>query len=345
MKFTHRLSAADNKLTPRIRAKAFSLVCLVSVMLLSPAILEGQSRRLSRIGYVAPLSPGAEAARIDAFKRGLQELGYIEGENINVEYRYAHGKSDRMPPLFSELIQLNVDVLVAEGLTTTRVAKKATSIIPIVMVTANDPVATGIIDSLARPGGNITGLTRLTRDLSGKRLEILNEAVPGISRVGIIWNADNAAAATGFKAYGAAALTIGINVQSLGIREQAPDLERAFQAADKEPAQALIVILHPLTRRHSKELGALAIKHRLPTMHEASSFVEAGGLISYASNDTENFRRAAYYVDKILKGAKPADLPVEQPTKFELVINLKTAKQIGLTIPPNVLARADRVIR
>ncbi|HEV8726223.1 MAG TPA: ABC transporter substrate-binding protein [Candidatus Binatia bacterium] len=322
-------------------------LCLFSAILLALcSIAEAQQAgKMPRIGYVAPLSRAAESTRIEAFKRGLQDFGYVEGKNIQVEYRYAEGSSDRLPALVSDLVQLKLDVLVAEGLTTTRAAKDATTTIPIVMVTANDPVATGIVDSLARPGGNITGLTRLTRDLSGKRLELLKEAIPGISRVGVLWDADNANAATGFKEYEAAAPTLKAKLQSLGVRGPTPDLEGAFQAAAKGRVHALIVILNPVIRRYSKEIANLAIRNRLPSIYEVSSFVEAGGLMSYSSNDTENFRRAAYYVDRILRGSKPADLPVEQPTKFELVINLKTAKQIGLTIPQSVLYRADKVIK
>jgi putative ABC transport system substrate-binding protein len=208
-----------------------------------------------------------------------------------------------------------------------------------------DPVAAGIVDSLARPGGNITGLARFMTELSGKRLELLKEIVPGTSRVGVLWDADDPGAASGFKEYKAATPALKIQLQSLDVRGQNPDLEGAFQAAVKGRASALITVRNPLLLGYPKRIADLAKKKRLPSMYEGSDFVEAGGLVSYASSDAENFRRAAYYVDKILKGAKPADLPVEQPTKFELVINLKTAKQIGLTIPPSVLARADRVIR
>jgi putative ABC transport system substrate-binding protein len=213
------------------------------------------------------------------------------------------------------------------------------------MVILEDPVATGMVDSLARPGGNITGLTTLARDLSGKRLELLAEMVPGISRVGVLWNADNSSAAFAIKEYETAASTLQIQLQSLQVRGPNPDLESAFQAAAKGQGSALITARDALLLRYQKQIAELATKNRLPSMYEGSQYVEAGGLMSYASNDAENYRRAAYYVDKILKGAKPADLPIEQPTKFELMINLKAAKQIGLTIPPNVLARADRVIK
>src|SRR5262249_38266085 len=224
-------------------------------------------------------------------------------------------------------------------------AKQTTKTIPIVIVTVDDPVTTGIVNSLARPGGNITGLTRLTRELSGKRLELLKEAVPTISRVAILRNADNPGAAIGFKEYEAASLTLKVQLQSLEVLSPNPDLEGAFQAAAKEQANALITINTALLYSYRKQIADLAIKNRLPSMSEGSAYVEPGGLMSYSANDAEIFRRAAVYVDKILKGAKPADLPVEQPTKFELVINLKTAKTLNLTIPPLVLMRATKVIK
>jgi putative tryptophan/tyrosine transport system substrate-binding protein len=242
-------------------------------------------------------------------------------------------------------VQLKVDVLVLSALPAIRAAEQATKTIPIVMVTTQDPVAIGLIDSLARPGGNITGLTRLTRELSGKRLELLKEMVPKISRVRVLWDADDRGGAIGFKEYEAAARALKIQLQSLEIRGPNPDLEGAFQAATKGRVNALITITNPLLARYPKRIADLAIKNRLPSMYERAEYVEAGGLVSYSTNDPEAFRRAATYVDRILKGAKPADLPVEQPTKFEFIVNLKTAKQIGLAIPPNVLARADKVIK
>jgi putative ABC transport system substrate-binding protein len=238
-----------------------------------------------------------------------------------------------------------VDVLVVSTGPTIRAAKQATKTIPIVIVTTEDPVAAGLIDSLARPGGNITGLTRLTRELSGKRLELLKEIVPTISRVGVLWDANVTTPGSALKDYETAAPALKLRLQSLEVRGPKPDLEGAFKAAAKGRANALVTILNPLLNRYQKQIADLAIKHRLPSMFESNYYVEAGGLMSYATDDAANFRRAATYVDKILKGAKPADLPVEQPTKFEFVINLKTAKQIGLTIPPNVLARADKVIK
>jgi putative ABC transport system substrate-binding protein len=243
----------------------------------------------------------------------------------------------------AELVQLNVDVLVVTA--GFRAAKQGTKTIPIVMVTTTDPVAAGLIDSLAHPGGNITGLTRLTRELSGKRLELLKEIVPTILRVGVLWDANVTTPGSAVKDYEAAAPALKLQLQSLEVRGPKPDLEGAFKAAAKGRASALVTILNPLLNLYQKQIADLAIKNRLPSMFESNYYVEAGGLMSYATDDAANFRRAAYYVDKILKGAKPADLPVEQPKKFEFVINLKTAKQIGLTIPPNVLARADKVIK
>ena len=284
--------------------------------------------------------------RLEAFRRGLRDLGYTEGKNILVEYRYAEGKPDEVPGLVTELIQLKVDVLVVGFLPAIHAAKQATKTIPIVMVTTVDPVASGIVDSLVRPGGNITGLTRLIpRDLKKRRLELLKEAVPRMSRVGVLRDADNTGAAIGFKEYEAAARALKIPLQSLEVRNPNPDFEGVFQVAAKERVSALITIRNSLTSVYQKAIAGLAIKNRLPSMYEESAYVEAGGLMSYSANDADNFRRAVTYVDKILKGAKPADLPVEQPMKFELVINLNTAKQIGLTIPPNVLVRADKVIK
>jgi len=269
----------------------------------------------------------------------------VEGKNILIEYRYLEGKLDRLPRLVDELVQLNVDVLFVLFHSGVLAAKQATKTIPMVMVTTVDSVEAGVADSLARPGGNITGLTRFTRDLSGKRLELLKEAVPMMSRVGVLWDADDRSAAIGFKEYEAAAQAMKIGFQSLEIRGPNPDWEGTFQAAAKGHVNALLTVRDPLLSRYGKQIAEFAIKNRLPSMHERNDFVEAGGLMSYLANDAEIYRRAAYYVDKILKGAKPAVLPIEQPTKFELMINLKTTKQIGLTIPPNLLARADKVIR
>jgi putative tryptophan/tyrosine transport system substrate-binding protein len=324
------------------------LTCLLlTLLLLTVSIVDAQQpKKVPRIGYLSGRGdPSTPDPLADAFRQGLRDLGYIEGKNILVEYRYAEGKLDRIPSLVAELVQLKVDVLVSPTLPAIRAAKQTTKTIPIVMLTNVDPVATGIVDSLARPGGNITGLARFMTELSGKRLELLKEVVPKISHVGVLWDADDPDAAIGFKEYEAAARALKIQLQSLEVRGPNPDLEGAFQAAAKGRASALITVRNLLLLRYPKRIADLAIKNRLPSMYEGSDFVETGGLMSYSSSDAESFRRAATYVDKILKGAKPADLPVEQPTKFEFIINLKAAKQIGLTIPPNVLARADRVIR
>jgi putative ABC transport system substrate-binding protein len=289
-----------------------------------------------------PSNPGPY---VEAFRQGLRDLGYIEGKNIVIEYRGAEGKPDRISSLVAELVQLRVDVLVSGNFAVARAAKQATETIPIVMVTNQDPVATGLVDSLARPGKNITGFSTLQRELSGKRLELLKEVVPGISRVGVLRDADGSVSAMGFKEYEAAAHVLKLQLQSLEVKRPNPDLEGAFQAATKGRASALITVTNTLLFRYQKRIADLAIKNRLPSMYEGGTWVETGGLMSYSTNDLEVFRRVATYVDKILKGARPDDLPVQQPTKFELVINLKTAKQIGLTIPPNVLARADKVIK
>ena len=272
-------------------------------------------------------------------------MGYVEGKNIQIEFRYAEGKRDRIPSLVAELVQLKVDVLISGDGPTIPIAKQATKTIPIVMVINQDPVATGLVDNLARPGGNITGISRLTRELSGKRLELLTEVLPGIARVGILWDVTAEGPNISFKEYQAAARALKIQLQSLEVRGPDPDLAGAFQSTVKGRASALITIGNALLNRRRKQIANLAIKHRLPSMYESSQWIESGGLISYSSNNAESYKRAAWMVDKILKGTKAADIPVEQPTKFELIINLKAAKQIGLTIPPNVLVRADRVIK
>jgi ABC-type uncharacterized transport system substrate-binding protein len=307
-----------------------------------------QPTKIPRIGYLSGTgdanNPGSN---LETFRQGLRDLGYIEGKNILVEYRYAEGKNERFPPLVAELVQLNLDAIVVVALPALRAAKQASKTVPIVMVATGDPVESGLVASLARPGGNITGLSQLTRDLSGKRLELIKEALPKISRVGILWVSGftPADADRGLKEYESAARALRVQLQSLEVSSANPNLDDACQAALKKRAEAVMTIRHPTLNRRMKQIANLATRHRLPSMFESTDYVEAGGLMSYAANATEIFRRAAWYVDKILKGTKPAELPVEQPTKFELVINLKTAKQIGLTIPPNVLARADRVIR
>jgi putative ABC transport system substrate-binding protein len=301
---------------------------------------------LPRVGFLSQSgnsrSPGPQ---VEGFRKGLRDLQYIEGANILVEYRYVEGKLERIPGIIAEFMKLKVDVLVISPLTAVRAAKRATTTIPIVIVASFDPVAAGVVDTLARPGGNITGVARLTRELSGKRLELLKEVAPGISRVGLLGDADAPGPAIALKEYELPARAWNIQLQPLNVRGPSPDLEGAFHTALERRANGLITVSGILLNRYSKQIAELAIKNRLPSLYETDQDVEAGGLLSYSASDAEQFRRAAIYVDKILKGAKPSGLPIEQPTKFELVINLRTAKQIGLTIPPNVLARADRVIR
>jgi len=328
-----------------MRKRFFGFALSTMLFALSLSADAQQPAKIPRIGFLSgraeptPANPDPTAA---AFQQALRDLGYVEGKNILIEYRYAAGMQDRWPSLVAELVQLNVHVIVSPVGAAIRAAKQATKTIPIVMIITGDPVATGLIDSLARPGGNVTGLTRLTVDLSGKRLELLKEVVPKISRVGVLWDPTGRASP---KDYEAAARALKIQLQSLEVRGPNPDFEGVFQAAIKGRVSGLVTVRTGLNLVYRKQIADLAIKNRLPSMCEASEEVEAGGLMSYSADDDESYRRAATYVDKILKGAKPADLPVEQPMKFEFVINLKTAKQIGLTIPPNVLVRADKVIR
>jgi putative tryptophan/tyrosine transport system substrate-binding protein len=325
------------------------LVWLLTIVLLttvSPADAQ-QPARIPRIGYVSGTGNSSNPGPyVEALRKGLRDLGYVEGKNFVIEYRGAEGKGEPIPSLVNELVQLKVDVLVVPPmLSAIRAAKQATKTIPIVMVIQADPVATGIIESLARPGGNITGLATLSRELSGKRLELVKEVVPRMSRVAILREADSEGAAMGLKEYEAAALSLKIPIQSLEVRGPNPDLEGAFQSAVKGRASALMTITTGILFRRQKQIADLASRSRLPSMFEGSTWVESGGLMSYSTDDVAVYRRAAVYVDKILKGAKPADIPVEQPTKFEFVINMKTAKQIGLNISQSVLFRADKVIR
>jgi ABC-type uncharacterized transport system substrate-binding protein len=328
-----------------MRKKVIGFALSILLFALSVPADAQEPKKIPRIGYVSGTDDLNDPGPEEAFRRGLRDLGYIEGKNVLIEYRSQEGKADRGPSLVAELIQLKVDVLVLTPSPAIRAAKKATKTIPIVMVTTADPVATGLIESLARPGGNVTGITRITRDLNGKRLELLKDVVPTTSRVGVLFQAGSTSGDIHFKEYETAARALKLELQSLGVRGQNPDFEAAFRAASNGRVGALVTITNGLTTFYRKEIAALAMKHRLPSMYERTANVEAGGLLSYSANETESYRRAAVYVDKILKGTKPADLPVEQPTKFEFVINLKTAKALNLTIPQSVLFRADRVIK
>ena len=306
--------------------------------------LAQQAAKIPRIGYLAATSLSTNPARIEAFRQGLRELGYVEGKNIVIEWRFAEGKADRLAGFAAELVRLKVDVIVSGGSTATRAAKEATSTIPIVMAQDNDPVGNGFVTSLARPGGNVTGLAALRSELSGKRLELLKEIVPKLSRVAVLGSSTNPGNAQSLKEVELAAGAIGVQLQYVDVRGP-KDIETAFKEAGKGRADAVLVLAGPVFNSPRSQVVDLAAKSRLPAIYDRRDFGEAGGLLSYGTSVADLDHRAATYVDKILKGAKPGDLPVEQPTKFELVINLKAAKQIGLTIPPNVLARADRVIR
>ena len=302
-----------------------------------------QPARSPRIGILLPPSASFNSARVEAFRQRLRELGYVEGKNIFFEYRYAEGKLERLPDLAAELVRLKVDVIVAAG-PAGPAAKKATATIPIVFATFANPVGSGLVSSLARPGGNITGLSLMTPDLDGKRLELLKESFPKVARVAFLWMPSGSMGNVPLKDMEAAAKALGVKLQSLEVRSL-DDFESAFARAKRDGAQALITYPGPLINTQQRQVLDFAAKNRLPAMYPNSEFVEAGGLMSYSPNYTDLFRRAADFVDKILKGTKPADIPVEQPMKFEFIVNLKTAKQIGVTIEPNVLVRANRVIR
>jgi ABC-type uncharacterized transport system substrate-binding protein len=303
-----------------------------------------QAKKIPRIGFLSGSSRSAVSVRVEAFRQGLHELGYVEGKNIVIEWQYADGKLDRLPGLAAELLHLKVDVIVTAGPQVTRAAKEATGTIPIVMGFDYDPVGDGFVGSLARPGGNVTGLSTLAPELSGKQLELLKEIVPKLSRVAVLGTSTQPGYAQVLKETELAAGALKVKLQYLDVL--APkDIETAFQDAVKGRADAVLALQSAVILPQRTQLARLAVKSRLPVMHQASEYVEAGGLMTYSVNVADLFRRAATYVDKILKDAKPADLPVEQPKKFELVINLKTAKQIGLTIPQSVLYRADKVIK
>ena len=303
-----------------------------------------QTTKIPRIGYLSALSPSSVPARTEAFRRGLSELGHFEGKTFVIEYRYSEGNLDRLTELAVELVRFKVDVIVTTGPTSTRAAKESTNSIPIVMTNEADPVASGFVASLARPGGNITGLSNLAPEIGGKRLELLKEVIPKMSRVAVVGTASQAGNAQSLKELERAAAAFGVKLQSLDVA--APkDIEIVFRAASKGGTHAVLLLQSPILNSHRTQIAELAVKSRLPAIYFAPEFVEDGGLMSYGPSLNDLFRRAATFVDKILKGRKPADLPVEQPIKFEFIVNLKAAKQIGLTIPPNVLVRADKVIR
>ena len=323
--------------------RMFLLLCAMVFTLCGRAGAQ-HTKEIPRIGFLSSLSPATVSDRIEAFRQALRELGYIEGKNIVIEWRYAEGKIDRLPELATELVRLKVNVIVTGGPAVNRFAKEATATIPIVLPFDNDPVGNGFVASLARPGGNITGLSTLAPEISGKQIELLKEMIPKLSRVAVFGNSNQPGNPQALKETELAAQAFRVELHYLDVR--GPEaIDTAFREAKSWRADAVIVLGNVVVTSHSKQFAELALKTRLPAIYWSPEFVDAGGLMAYSVSITDLFRRAATYVDKILKGAKPADLPVEQPKKFEFIINLKAAKQIGLTIPPNVLARADRVIK
>ena len=328
------------------RRRAFVLIVAFALGILTAPLAAGaqQARKVHRIGYLSASSLSSSSPFVQAFRKGLGELGYVESRNVAIEFRWAEGKIERLPELAVELVNLQVDLILAAATPGARAAKQATTTIPIVMVGVGDPVGLGYVTSLARPGGNITGLSSLSVDLGPKRLELLRETIRRVSRAAVMWNPADPARALELRETQAAAEKLGLRIQSIEVRS--PDeIERAFSAMTRERPDALIVQQDPLTIAHRARIADLALKSRLPAISPFREFPEAGGLMAYGPNLTDLYRRAATFVDKILKGAKPADLPVEQPTRFELVVNLKTAKALGLTLPESVLIRADHVIQ
>jgi putative tryptophan/tyrosine transport system substrate-binding protein len=329
--------------------KAAALSIVVAVILLAVAVIADaqQPKKVPRIGYLSASDPARESARSEAIRQALRELGYIEGQNIAIEYRYSKARVDRAPELAAELVRLKVDIIVVTGGDSwIRAAMNATKTIPIVMVGSGiDPVKAGLVESLARPGGNVTGITNISGELGGKRLELLKEAVPKVARVAVLYDPAIPSNVLEMKEdLPVAARALGLTIQPREVRD-ADGFEKVFAALTKQRPDGLYVSAGPLMNTNRKRIVGFALKSRLPSMYVRREFVDAGGLMSYGADLADSYRRVAYYVDKILRGAKPADLPVEQPTKFEFIINFKIAQQIGLTIPPNVLARADKVIK
>ena len=316
-------------------------------MLLSFGLADAQQliKTIPRVGILNSATRSSSEATIDAFRKSLRDLGYAEGKNIILEYRFADGERTRIATFASELVELKVDVILASGTQTAIAARNATTTIPIVVGDAGDLVAAGLVDSLARPGGNITGSTRMAKDMNAKRVEVLKETVPRAARLAIIMSsATTLRERAELTEIEPIARHLGLKLQAVDVKDQT-EFQKAYETMVRQRADAVMIFQGSFTNFHRKQLVELAVKKRLPSMCETAIFADTGCLVSLGPDEIHLWRRAAHFVDKVLKGAKPADLPVEQPTKFELVINLKTAKQIGLTIPPNVLARADRVIR
>ena len=322
---------------------AVSIVLILALASFCPAEAQQTTKAMPRIGFIS--SSTSDPPMFDAFQQGLRDFGYVEGKDILIKTRYGEGRLDRMPALVNELVQEKVDVIVATNNVVIQAAKKATKTIPIVMISSIDPIVAGYVESFAHPGGNITGLAWLIRDLSAKRVELLKELLPKLSRVGVLWDTDGPGPAVAFKEYEAAAQGFKLDLRSLPIRGPNPDFAGAFQTAKSARLDTLIVVANPLMGQHTKEVFELAAKYRLPSMTEEGRYVEAGGLVSYGANRADLFRRAAGYVVDILKGATPGDLQVKMPEKFEIFVNLKTAKQLVMVIPQRVLLQADKVIK
>jgi len=323
---------------------AVSITVGATLFALCVSVGAEQPKKISRIGLLSNLSASNTTAWEQAFRHGLSELGWIEGKNITIEYRYSSGRNERLRELAAQLVHLKVDVIVTSISPETEAAKNATKKIPIVMASVGDPVGSGFVVSLAHPGGNITGLTNLAPQLSGKRLELLKETVPNLTRVAVIWDPDTPISSLAWKESHAPARALGLQLYSMEVRS-ANEFDEAFANATRARVGAVSIGPNTPVAGNQKRVAEVAVKYRLASIWQLSEFIDVGGLMAYGPDRSDLFRRAAAYVDKILKGRLPADLPVEQPTKFEFAINLKTAKQLGLTIPPNVLARADRVIK
>jgi putative ABC transport system substrate-binding protein len=339
-------SYSGNRKSKIKNLKSAGIIAIVLAIAVCGAVASAQqTNKVPRIGFLNASSVSSVASRIEGFRQGLRELGYVEGKNLVVEYRHAEGKQDRLSALANELVRLGVEIIVAGGTSSAKAAKSAAETIPIVMTNVSDPVALGFAATLSHPGGNVTGLSTLAPELSGKRLELLKETVPKLARVTVVGDSTNPGNAQALRETELAAGAFGVQLQSYLEVRDARDVETAFRAATKARSDAVLALTSAVLFSRRTQVADLAVKYRLPVVYGQPEYVEAGGVMSYGANIADLYRRSASYVDKILKGAKPADLPVEQPTKFELVINLKAAKQIGLTIPPNVLARADRVIK
>jgi putative ABC transport system substrate-binding protein len=333
-----------NARPPDISRRAF-IATIVGGLLTRPLVVGAQpAQKAPRVGVLLLFgAPGQPNPLVDAFRGGLRDLGYVEGQSVLIDYRWAEGQEQRLPDAAADLVRLKVAVMVTPGTPATLAARTATRAIPIVMTNVGDPVGSGIVASLARPGGNVTGLSLLDAELDGKRIELLKDAVPHLTRLAILWSANDPGMTLAFGRVETAAKALGFALQNLAVREPA-EFPRAFEAAGAGRAEALFVTAQPFTNQHRAQILDLVAKHRLPAIYTLRGFVDAGGLMSYGPSQADQYRRAATYVDRILKGARPADLPVEQPTKFELVINLKTARALGLTIPAGLLQRADQVI-